>query len=59
MILDFGESTYVAQEILHELNGRGGFDGWWGEIDDEIQEEILVALSNVIQKAVDYCVAWA
>lgn len=43
----------IVSEILQELNDRSGFDGWWGCIDDEIQEEIEDALVTIAQRILD------
>ena len=36
------------EEIIEELNGRKGFDDWWGNIDEDIQEEIINSLINIL-----------
>jgi hypothetical protein len=38
-----------AEQIIELLSDRNGFDGWWGMIDDEIQEEILNELTELIE----------
>ncbi len=38
----------IVDRVLHCLNGRGGFDGWWQDIDPEIQDEIKQELSDQI-----------
>ena len=30
----------IVDEIIDNLNDRSGFDGWWGNLDDDIQDEI-------------------
>lgn len=29
---------------IAELMSRGGFDGWWGDIDEDIQDDIRTTL---------------
>lgn len=41
----------AACGALAVLNGRGGFDGWFDNIDDDIQLEIVEELAEVIQIA--------
>ena len=38
----------IVAAILNDLDDRGGFDGWWGSIDSETQEEIKRALKEVV-----------
>ena len=38
-----------AREIIDELNGRKGFDDWWYNIDEDIQEEIIEEIANKIK----------
>lgn len=38
----------LVELIFNELNGRGGFDHWWGNIDDDIQDEIKGAVVDII-----------
>lgn len=40
-----------AEAVLKVLKGRGGFDGWWDEIDEETQEEIKLELRQAIHQA--------
>lgn len=44
----------IAQKIAHaieqDLRGRGGMD--WGDIDDEVQEEIREAWAEIIRQAI-------
>jgi hypothetical protein len=39
-----------AEAIIDMLSSRGGFDGWWGNIDDDIQEEIIEEITKIIEK---------
>jgi hypothetical protein len=38
-----------AEQIIELLSNRNGFDGWWGMIDEETQEEILNELTELIE----------
>jgi hypothetical protein len=38
----------IVEAIIKELNGRGGFDHWWGNIDEDIQDEIIESLINIL-----------
>lgn len=40
--------TEVVKRIINELSGRGGFNGWWDDIDSDTQEEIIVAIDTII-----------
>lgn len=40
----------VADAVLSELYGRGGFDAWWDGIDEETATEIMDALRKVVTK---------
>ena len=39
--------------VLKELNGRGGFDDWYEQIDEEILDEIHETLDKEIQTVLD------
>jgi len=39
----------IVNEIIDALCDRGGFDGWWGNIDEDIQNEIKEELVNIIK----------
>ena len=39
-----------AEKIISMLNGRGGFDDWWGNIDEDIQEEIIDEITKILKK---------
>lgn len=43
-------SLKILKEIMAKLNDRYGFDSWWCNCDDEIQEEIRVELLEIIEK---------
>lgn len=38
----------LIEKIIGELNGRKGFDDWWYNIDEDIQEEITETLVNIL-----------
>jgi len=40
----------IVNEIIDALCDRGGFYGWWGNIDDDIQDEIKEEIKNIISK---------
>jgi hypothetical protein len=46
-------SCEVVSKILLELNDRSGFDGWWSNIDYDIQEEIENELVSIIKSILD------
>ena len=39
----------IVEKMIDELSGRSGFDGWWGNIDEDIQNEIKEELCKIIQ----------
>lgn len=50
----FVEDDYdleYAQKIITMLCGRSGFDGWWGDIDDDTKQEIRCELADIIREA--------
>jgi len=42
------KSRVIIKKIIEELKGRGGFDGWWGCVDDDIQNEIKEKLKQIV-----------
>ena len=42
------EDYKLANQLIESLTDRGGFDDWWHNIDEDIQEEILGNLANKI-----------
>lgn len=38
----------LIEKIIDELNGRKGFDDWWYDLDEDIQEEITETLVNIL-----------
>lgn len=41
---EFPDPHIVVAEILHILSGRGGFDWWWEDLEEDIRDEIIDAL---------------
>lgn len=39
-----------TNKIINMLSDRGGFDGWWGNIDDDIQDEIKGEIESIINE---------
>ncbi len=37
-----------AEKIINELNDRSGFDDWWGNLDEDIQDEIKQELISIL-----------
>jgi hypothetical protein len=42
-------ATRAANAVIATLDNRGGFDGWFGDIDDENKVEIVEELAQVIE----------
>lgn len=42
------KAKVIVEKMIDELNGRGGFDGWWGSIDGDIQDEIKEELEQIV-----------
>jgi len=42
------EVKKTVGKIIDSLCDRSGFDDWWYNIDDSIQEEIMAELENII-----------
>jgi hypothetical protein len=40
----------IVFSVIDELQSRRGFDGFWGDLDKDIQEEILSALVEVVEQ---------
>ena len=38
----------ITDLVMKILSSRGGFDGWWGYIDEETQLEILKEIEEKI-----------
>lgn len=41
-------SRVITASLLSELGDRAGFDGWWGDIDDDIRQEIVCTLEEIV-----------
>jgi hypothetical protein len=37
-------------EIIDSLCDRSGFDDWWYNLDNDIEEEIITELESIIEK---------
>lgn len=46
-------SEIIAGEILHDLQGRKGFDEWWYGIDENIQKEIEADLTFLVRRQLE------
>lgn len=42
------ERQPIAQRVIDFLSDRKGFDHWWDNIDDDIQEEIIRELDEMV-----------
>lgn len=42
----------VAWKVIEVLTGRGGFDGWWGDIDHSIKLDIVEEIQEVLDAGV-------
>jgi hypothetical protein len=40
----------IAVQVIVNLTDRSGFDNWWGNLDEDIQEEILQEIVDTIRK---------
>lgn len=38
----------IVAAVLRDLNGRSGFDWWWGDIDPGIKNEIREDLARLV-----------
>jgi alcohol dehydrogenase class IV len=43
-------ASKIVDSVLKNLQGRGGFYGFWDSVDEDIQEEIVEELTEVVQK---------
>jgi hypothetical protein len=46
------EIKKMVLEIVDSLYNRGGFDDWWGNLDDDIEEEIIKEIEDIIEKRI-------
>jgi hypothetical protein len=44
------EIKKCALEIIDSLCNRNGFDDWWHNLSDNIEEEIIKELESIIQR---------
>lgn len=42
-------SGVIVDAVIGDLEGRSGFDGWWGDIDETTQREIRVELAEKVE----------
>ena len=40
----------IVKHILDDLDDRGGFDGWWDDIDTDTQAEIKEELEDTVER---------
>jgi len=43
----------IRDEVLKALDTRKGFDYWWDNIDEDVQDEISSDLDQVIKDVLD------
>jgi hypothetical protein len=41
-------SRKIVKDIMEELYGRGGFDSWWDDVDEETQDELMETLRDLV-----------
>lgn len=51
MSLPSRAAVKAAHAVIEELEDRSGFDGWWGDLDEDIQSDILTAVAEKIDAA--------
>lgn len=39
----------LVDKLITLLQDRGGFDDWWGNIDEDTQTEIISELASIIK----------
>lgn len=37
-----------AEVVIKVLQGRGGFDGWWDQLDEEIQQDVMQEIQSTL-----------
>jgi hypothetical protein len=47
------EIKKMVLEIVDSLYNRRGFDDWWDNLDDDIEEEIIKEIEDIIEKRMD------
>ena len=45
------DTEKAVKEIISMLCGRGGFDDWWQNIDEDTQEDIKEIMEDIIQNS--------
>lgn len=40
-------------EIIDSLCNRKGFDDWWYNLGDDIEDEIIIEIENIIKNRLD------
>lgn len=40
----------IVNAILDNLEGRSGFDWWWGDIPEDVQDEIRDDLAAAVER---------
>ncbi len=43
----------IVEAVLADLRDRAGFDGWWENIDEDIQAEIVADLEAQVQQVLN------
>lgn len=46
-------ATTIVKSIILSLSNRNGFNNWWGNIDDDIQQEIIEELIDLVIKQLE------
>lgn len=42
----------TAERIIEALSSRGGFDGWWDDIDEEMKQEVIAEIDAIVDGSV-------
>lgn len=50
---NLGLAKLITEEVFSELDGRSGFDHWWGGIEKDVADEILDELTDRVKKTLD------
>ena len=43
----------IVTTVLNDLENRSGFDHWWDDVDEEIQDEVRQVLAAKVQQVLD------
>lgn len=46
-------ATAIITDVLNDLNGRGGFDAWWEEIDHDVRADLITDLEEIVNEHLD------